>query len=176
MAWRGAARFGKEHNTAEENNMDLMTATKWPIDWDALSKGDYIPPEQVEYATKVPRSSRKYGIACMKFQERLVAELSDRGLEVVTRQEKDGVRILDDPDATVYLEQQFKLRMAGMRTAHGRAMTVDVTRLDEETRRQHENRLHVNGWTLKAMRQGRREALKALPHKRNTPGLPKPPA
>lgn len=150
---------------------EMMNAAPYPMDFDSIQKGDYIPPDTVERITGVEQMHRDYGLAVMKLQERIERECADRGYAVVTKQAKGGIAILTDEEAVTYCDRAFILKMGGMRTAHGKMLGIDRTSLSETATKQLDRSVHVNGWTLKAMWAGRREAFKALPHKRNVPGL-----
>lgn len=157
---------------ADFNDTEPIPTVPYPMDFDAITKGDYIQPDEVERITHMDRNTRDYGLGVMKLQERIERECADRGYPVVTKQEKGGISILTDEEAVAYCERAFILKMGGMRTAHGKMLQIDRKELSEESAKQLDRNTHVNGWTLKAMWAGRRESFKSLAHVRTVPGLP----
>jgi hypothetical protein len=97
--------------------------------------------------------------------------LSERGLVVVCKQEKNDVMVLTDAQAAKYTDRRQRIARQQMARNYCKQTTVDRDALTDEERAAHDRRLEVNGRTLSAMRTARKPL--ALPSKRATP-LPLP--
>jgi len=80
---------------------ELPVLEKYPLDFDALEKGDDIPAEKIREIIKHPPGTDEYRFALMALQERTTNELSERGLEVVIVQRKGALHVCTDKEASV---------------------------------------------------------------------------
>jgi len=149
-----------------------MTVTKYPIDYDTLKKGDYITPEQVQDILGKDRESKNYGLHILRLKQIIEDKMEERGTPVTAKVQLDGIHILMDNEASEYRDNAFDVGLRKSSRAHAGLLNVDIRNLTEMEKAVHENAAYVNGKTLQAAMAGRKEAHKALPHKRNVPGLP----
>lgn len=146
-----------------------MNGSKFPIDFDAVAKGDSWSQDEVLQAMGVSLDCDDPQFHLMKFCQRVADELKDRQLIVTVATQKGRVRVLTDEEAVEYNAREFERGLAKSRRAHFRALAVDVGNIGEVQREQHERRCIVNGQVLSAIRKTRRIALKAV--ERSTPKL-----
>lgn len=183
-AWRGAvwqglarpgeARQGKVfHKGFQVDELNELEIRYFPLDFDALKKGDTIPPDRLEQLTGCERGTSKYQLAVLTLRERIVKECHERGREFTVAIIKGALRILTDSEASLYNARAFKGKFRGAGRALKRAARVDTSNLDDGQKKEHERNLIVFGKMLQAARSAR-AAIAATPHQRTTPGLPAP--
>lgn len=133
---------------------------KYPLDFDALYKGDEVPVEKLQEIIQHPVASDEYRFAVMALAQRITDELSERGIEAVVVQRKGGLRILTDSEASIhcYNEAQRGYKMIGRNLK--RQIVVDQTALTEEERRMHESRINVTSRMYQAATSARKDARK----------------
>ena len=146
-----------------------MNGSKFPVDFDAVAKGDSWSQDEVLIALGVPLDCNDPAFHLMKFCQRVSEEMKDRQQVVTVAIQKGRVRILTDEEAVEYNAREFDRGLAKSRRAHFRALAVDVGNIGEVQREQHERRCIVNGQVLSAIRKTRRIAVSAV--ERSTPKL-----
>jgi hypothetical protein len=148
----------------------------YPFDYDTLFKGQYIPPEECERLTGVRRHERMYSLKVQELIDGIHRERNARGMPVVAKGQGDGISILTDEEAVVYVRARFRagLRLAGR--SHERAVVaIDVTALPEEVKRKHERNIELQSRQLTSVAVEKAK-LNFAPHKRQTPTLEKKPS
>lgn len=148
-----------------------MDASRFPLDYEALKKGDTIPAARVEKIAGVLRGSEGYEFAVLKVCKQIERELAvrERLWTVVVRGE--DVVILTDAQAATYTDDQQRQAMRRLKRNFHRQVAVDVLELSEEERAKHERAVEVNGKTLQAAMTARRKAMRITAHERSTPKL-----
>ena len=149
-----------------------MNAEIHPIDVTTLKKGDVITVEQLEKITGWGRKSDAFKLRVLALRDRIMRELQDIGRPMVLRGWQGcSLRILTDPEATEYLDNQATSHLRGIGRSCFRLGQVDVRNLDEGQNREHERRILVHGKTLQCALAGRMDALKSIPHVSDRPAL-----
>lgn len=147
--------------------MDEQTIlSKYPIDVDALVKGDEISVERVEVIVGVRYTDRRYALAACQLASWIEGEKLDRGEYVTVATVKGAIRVLTDAEAADYLTRRFAAHEAGLRTSARRKAGVDRSALTEDGRAKHDRELVTMGMKLRRLR-GREVTLK--PAARATP-------
>jgi hypothetical protein len=136
--------------------MNDTPAQPFPLDFEALRKGDVIAPEVIEAAYRVSRADRNYQLATMKLKERIERDLEARGYPVTIKQEKDALRILTDPEAVEYNDAAFKASLRAIGRAHHRLCVVDTEQLTEQERRAHSRAVMGQAMQIAGMRNARK--------------------
>jgi len=137
-------------------------ATSYPIDFDALEKGSYIQPEVLEHVFQVKRDMSAYSLKMMTMCNEIMRQLSDRGLEVVAKQHKSGIKILNDVEASAHTYQEAQLAMLKYRRNLTRALAVDRSQLDDKSQTIHDGRLLVMSRVYQAAAGAKKEARKLI--------------
>ena len=152
-----------------------MDVKQYPIDYDAVDKGTVIPVEEVERLVNAKVGTEKFALASLGLRQRIERDLENLGRPMRVAQEHHAIALLDDETAASYGARLFNRCMRGMMRHHRlNGVAVEVGQLTAKSRTEFERNMEINGKTLQGMISARREAIKALPHKRNTPGLPGP--
>lgn len=148
--------------------------TPYPMDFDALQKGDYITPEVIENITGEDRYTQAYSMAILRFGQTVVERLADRTppLYVVVKQEKSGLRILDDESASSYTFGEAERALKMMKRNYGRmTRCVDPTEFNDGTKRMHENRIMITSAMIRGAMDSRKEALLIVKKRPEIPQL-----
>jgi hypothetical protein len=148
-----------------------MTAERYPLDFDALNKGDIIPVEKIERITESRFGSMDYQLRAMQLRELIRRKLEARGLIVAIRFDHGHLRILDDAEASVYASDAIQLALRKAISAHKTQLAVDAQQLTDEESDAHERRLIRDGRMIQALAQAGLN-VPAITHRRTVPGLP----
>jgi len=139
--------------------MNNSESRPWPVDIEALQKGDRIGSEVIEEWSGVPRSSRDYPMQVLKLRNHIEKRLPEDWTLV---SECDGIRILPDDEASPYLAKSQKQRMRGLYRDHRRLGAVDQTQVQDKN--SHDRRLLVSSFITSALSNVRKQ-IRLLPHK-----------
>jgi uridine kinase len=151
-----------------------MDAERFPIDYDRLTKGTVIGADVVEKFRAVKCPQTDFEFARLQLRDLVRRELSIRGVSVVIVNDGEGLRILNDAEAATYTSERFHLRLRQALRQFGDQMSVDVTQLTDDERRQHERSVEINGKYAQALAQAGSRYQRMTSHQRATPGLPGP--
>lgn len=162
MAGLGANRPTKE-------NMSQLQP--WPIDYDAIQKGDIIPVDRVEKITGKKQGCSDYDFAVLKLKDRIERELHERGNVWTLRTEKGAIKILKDEEAALYNHAEQVRARATEARRFALMQSVDVSKLSPDILKTHERNIEVDGRFIQAQMNVRKE-LQLESTKRTTPGLP----
>jgi len=154
------------------NQGNTMSETRlYPLDFNALQKGDVIPPEQIEKIYNVNREDVKaYQLKKLVLASQIERELGDRGRSVTVRGDGDSLRILTDPEAAEYNAKRFRHGLRAATRSHKRTMCVDVAHLDADQKLTHSRECVVQGKILQSIKDTKK-ALRLESHQRQTPGI-----
>jgi hypothetical protein len=118
---------------------------------EGTAKGDYIPPETIEKLTHSTRTDRNYALTVLDFKTTIERELFAAGKTWTLKCEKDGLRVLDDTEASEYNNGQFSQHIRGMGRAHFRMMGVDRAELAKEAQSRHDHNVLRQSMRLQAV-------------------------
>lgn len=144
-----------------------------PLDFDAIAKGDTIPPAKLEEITGEKTGTTRYQFAVMQLGAKIMFECGARGNHVTVAQVKGCLCVLSDEHASPYEDGRVKAGLRGAGRHFKRLQHVDRSKLSEQQRKQHDRSVLFNGRMLQAAANERKLLIGAA-HKRSTPGLPAP--
>jgi len=142
---------------------------KFPIDFDALNKGDLISAEDIEDAYGVKRTSRSYAFSVLRMKAEIERELSDLGRPVTCKSEGDCVRVLTDEESLEYNARRFESNVHGVYRAHRRTADIDTENLSASSQASHAHTLQLQAMQCLALKKVRRR-MSIEPHE-NAPQL-----
>ena len=137
--------------------MTAAPAERFPIDMDALKKGSYIEPDIIERAYGTKREMADHQLSCLKLAKEIERYLRDRGFVWTLKQERGGLRILEDAEASEYNAQLGDKNLRSIVRVHNRQSHVDVGALSDEEARHHEHRLLRSSFYVQAIADTRRK-------------------
>lgn len=146
----------------EIDGTDLDHAKPFPLDFDAIKKGDRIPPETVCNYFEIEQSSRMYSLAALNFAKEIQRELAARGRYVMVCIRKDFVCVMTDAEAAEHVEREFEVKLASARKLHAHAQTIDRSNLDTATSARLDRVLMVQAAKLAAVRKAEANIQKAI--------------
>lgn len=129
---------------------------RWPLDFDALSKGDVIDSGRLAEITKAAPGTSTYSLRLLQVKEQIERKLLQREYPVTTKIEGNCLRILTDAEASEYNEQQAEQAVRKAYRSLRRQMNVDVRSLTPEQQTEHGRRLIQQGAVVNAIRETRR--------------------
>lgn len=148
----------------------MKKISKYPIDFDAIHKGDSIPASQVQEICGHHIGSPKYSFAALNLCKQIMDYKKKHGEPVTVILKDYGIRVLTDSEAVVYNKTDFDRRISGMFRAHNRQRNVDSNELSEEEKKSWERSIIVQSHIIQSVQTAKKQ-LRIELHKRNTPGL-----
>ncbi len=148
-----------------------MDAQRYPLDYEALKKGDVISQEQLEHITGEQAGTQEFQLKVLGLREKIEGAKEDMGEPVVLASHENTLRVLTDLEASERLNGHRRRAVRLLRRTVRRFGAVDVTEFSGDELYTHNRRVEIAGKTLVGAMVGQREAAKALPHKRQTPRL-----
>lgn len=142
---------------------------RFPIDVDALKKGDVIPREKVEECVKAVYGTEDFRFKLLSFCGWLDTQLLHRQMDVSIRTRRGAVEILRDVDATEYDHQKQMMFFKRSKRAFDKLCAVDIGELPKATRDIHEKRLLLGGLLIRGAELGMKGQLQITPYKRDIP-------
>ena len=142
-------------------NENVTELKQWPMDFDALQKGDVISVADVEQMTGKRRGTDEYRFALMNLKDMICGYLESKERMWTVSTEGDRINILTDTEAVKYTESWYESGRKRMRRMHSLAMGVDTAQLTTTLRDAHYRNIQVHGFEISAMKKSRAEALKA---------------
>lgn len=149
--------------------MDFQ-ATPFPLDFDALNKGDVISEDRLESITSEKRGTKEYQFKTMSLADRIERELAERGLSAYAVVRREQIRILTDDEAKEHTEHLGLQAVRKLFRAFRKGAAVDTTGFTIDQKQEHERQILMLGRYAAAIKQVRRE-LTVEPTTRNVPGL-----
>ncbi len=134
----------------------MIETNKYPIDFDALEKGDIITNEQLEKITGHKFGSPKFAWAVIGLREKIFKNTGYTS----THNQDIGLRNLTDTEASLYNEKDFHNKRRGMFRANQKMANVDVAKLSSTAKDLHERKLLNQSRVLSAMRSPKRFEVK----------------
>jgi ethanolamine utilization protein EutA (predicted chaperonin) len=148
---------------------------RWPIDFDALQKGSFIPVEDLERAFRANRDTRVFNFKVMGLISDIRDFFKDRREQTVTVCQKDGgITVLTDEQAVSYNAAKFSEHFRKAGQAHKRTLGIDTEQLSDDGKRRHERGVILQAAMLSAAMNAKNQVLRLQPHQRNIPQM-KPP-
>jgi hypothetical protein len=145
-----------------------QVAERYPIDYDALKKGDSIGPGRLVEILGVRQTHPRWQLKLLALQQEIERELWDRGKPWTVAIRKGFIAVLTDSEAAEYNRRRFLSAQRSLHRSHRRNSAVDQANLAESERAMHHRAIHVEGVQLAAMLAARRE-LGPRPYERQFP-------
>jgi hypothetical protein len=153
----------------------MSTVDKYPLDFDALKKGDVVSVAKQEDIFQVKAAHEKFWSQSLALKERIQKEMALRGLPVTVRHDHGALVICTDPDASEYNDRTRKMYLRRFARTHKRNLSVDRSKLEAADLEKHDRNNGIYGAVLAAALKVRRRMV-LQPAERKTPGLPGPEA
>ena len=125
-----------------------MDAQRWPLDFEALKRGDYLTPEIVEAAVQCSRFDKNYRLEVLRLRTMIQDSFVARGDLVTVVSERDGLRILTHSEQADYAPEREARSVRQMLLAKAEGAAVDLKQLGDEQRQRHERWLLRASWRL----------------------------
>ncbi len=121
-----------------------MDVTKYPLDFDALSKGSTIPQSKIEEILGLSADNPGYWKGLLSLRDRVIKELEQRNLDVTIKQDNGDLIILTDSEASIYNYAWASRHLSGYMRSHNRLLAVDVKNLSIPETAEHRKRVEVS--------------------------------
>lgn len=143
-------------HTVEDHEDVEAEFVRWPMDFDALSKGDVIDSEHLQRVTRCEAGTSAYQLKLLAVKNEIERRLAQRDYPVTCKIEKNAIRILSDLEASEYNEGQGELAVRKAYRSLRRLANVDPRNMTEQQQKEHSRRLIAMGATCAAIRETRR--------------------
>lgn len=134
----------------------MANPERYPLDFDALQKGQYIDCETLTHIFGVQPGTSLFSLETMKLKQRIECERAD----LIARGEGQGLRILTDEEAGPYLHSRMASHVRGLAKTSQKRSRIDPNELDEDQRRVHESENRIAASVAIAARQAMRKQLR----------------
>lgn len=115
-----------------------MSASRWPLDFDALQRGDLIPASKVEEIAGCTRDDRRYPMAMLRLSQQIRRHfMSERGDDVTVVSDHDDIRIHTMQEQAAYTRREDDRRRRSYVRNLRSGLSVDLSQLNETECREH---------------------------------------
>lgn len=154
-AWQGKDTLASAETANLTLRRNMHEATRYPIDFDAYNKGDYIPVHVLEQALGLHKQDdpEEFRLRCLDIRSGLQESFAARGAAIVAiRLRKDGIHILTDEAAVQYWAMRAAKARRDVAHAFYGQQCVDKDKLSDSASREHRKslrRMERDLWALK---------------------------
>lgn len=141
-----------------------MLTDKYPLDFDAIYKGQYITQTELRKITGKTPGTDEYQFALLSLQAAIQSKTSC----TVKIANKFELQVLTDEDASRHNHKLFLQNVRGMRSRFDLNTAVDIAELSEEQKAKHERNLVVQSLYIQAITMTAKQITVAA-HKRQLP-------
>jgi len=129
-------------------------AKPYPLDFDALKRGDVILPGVLAEALGFEAGTDKYRLGCMALAGQIRKVFRERDGDVVSVCIRgDSIAILYHADQDLYVRRQKGRVLAQFARRHIEDMGTDASKLSESSRKARDRRLLLDSWKLQQVQQ-----------------------
>lgn len=137
---------------------DVLPATRYPIDPDAVTKGDEISVETLTKLSGAEGGSQRYQLFALALGNWIERQKAERGEHVVVVMRKGALRILLDREIPAYTAQRWRESLGIQRRAIQAVGHVDRSQLPDDAAR---NQLDRQATSMAAQYTAARNAARA---------------
>lgn len=149
-----------------------LEASSFPIDFDALKKGDDIPVSVIEHISGTKYGTTAYNTAALQLRDKIESRLKEREdpLHVVIESRLGVIHICTDKEATRVAYSRVEHACASLRRNTIRLTRVDTGNLSQAELADHDRRLRMASLMNSGLREGRKKAFATLSEERKQIG------
>jgi hypothetical protein len=131
----------------------MTSVERYPLDFEALNRGDTIPAERIERIYGISRNHRDYWSKQLRLRDQIEDHfLSVRGDDVSVKIESGDLVILGHRDQAHYTQQRARAAIRQYGKSFRKASAVDQSHLSDEERERHDRFVHVTGFRIQQLR------------------------
>ncbi|MFY9345544.1 MAG: hypothetical protein WAT39_23845 [Planctomycetota bacterium] len=131
----------------------MTEATPFPLDFDALNRGDIIPAERIEEIYAVSRTHTNFRFAAMNLAESIEAHFRTvKADELIVKHDGDSLRLLTHPEQSIEAQRRAASMVRGFGRALMKAAAVDQGMLDSHDRDRHARFVAVTAFRYQQLR------------------------
>lgn len=145
--------------------MSAVLTDKYPLDFDAIFKGQVITQAELEQITGKKSGTDEYQFALLSLQS-MIQEKTSCTVKISNKVE---LKVLTDEEASQHNYKLFLQNVRGMRSRFELNTAVDVAELSEGQRTKHERNLVVQSLYVQAITTTAKQ-IAVESHKRRLPG------
>lgn len=114
----------------------MIETNKYPVDFEAITKGDILTIEMLEKITAEKRESQKFIWKVLALQGQIMDETG-----YTVKNDGGALVILTDEESSKYNDRMFYRFKRGMFNRHKLMQAVDVRQLSDTMRSEHERKI-----------------------------------
>jgi hypothetical protein len=145
--------------------MSAALTDKYPLDFDAIVKGQVITQAELEQITGKRPGTDEYQFALLSLQQ-MIQEKTSCTVKICSKVE---LKVLTDEEASQHNHKLFLQNVRGMRSRFELNTAVDMGELSEGQRAKHERNLVVQSLYVQAITTTAKQ-IAVSSHKRRLPG------
>ena len=132
------------------------------FDLSKLKKGDYIEAESLEKALEHTRDESVYGLKIMALIQTMNEFFRSNGQHVLSVQEKYGIRLLEDNDASSYCQTSFNRAEKKMDRIVEFQREIPTESLTSEELSRHLRNIEVNSRKMQMLAMAQNNSIEAM--------------
>lgn len=144
--------------------IDEFDAMPYPIDFDALQKGDTIPVSVIEHVTSTKAGTDAFNLASLNLRNQIETRLAEREipLYVVIESIAGALHICHDNRASLIAFQRVQQGSAAVRRNTIRMLRVDTGMLSADELNDHDRRMQIATIINAGLRDARKKAFRSV--------------
>lgn len=142
---------------------DISEVSIYPLDCEALEKGSYITPAEVEQITGVSRFDAQYSLKALNLCTFITGALKERNIDVVVRRVDFGIKICLDNEASEYTLKRCERGLREIGRNLRRMLSIDKNNLTPDECTMHDARVNVVSRYYQSARKARLSGIKEFP-------------
>lgn len=129
-----------------------MNAERWPLDFEALKRGDVVPVSHVERIAGVKRDDAAFAFHALKLAKDIEHYFETCGDVVCVKSVRGSLHVLTHSRQAEYVQQRARHHVHGYATSYRKALGVDRALLTDEARKRLDRFLQTTAFRLQQMR------------------------
>jgi len=129
---------------------------RYPVDYENLKKGDKYSEEYLVALFNHEAGTPEYDFCCLQLRSQIMAEMARRGNPVTVARIGMEIHVLTDEEAVEYNHREFHYGIGRMVRAHKRTAEVDITQLQDESRKRWERNMLNQGIIIQSYRNAKK--------------------
>lgn len=133
----------------------MQKTEKWPLDFDAINKGDIITEAQCRAALN-PRDDKDFQLKLLTLKEEIERRHAELGTILTIKVTRNSLHILTDAEASEYNENRQQHALRHFVKSHRRLIGVEIGNLSSEQAGEHDRRIAHSANYMTAIKETRK--------------------
>lgn len=133
----------------------MQETKKWPVDFEAIKKGDIITEAQCRAALS-PKDDKDFQLKLLSLKDEIERRHADLGTVLTIKVTRNSLHVLTDPEASEYNESRQQHALRHFVKSHRRLIGVEISNLSPEQAGEHDRRIAHSSNYMSAIKDARK--------------------